>query len=104
MISDKLMNVDVIEFIQEIPSDTLATLMDGKNKTDEQIPMVPLNGPNKDLDTEKESPKMPADIKTHWIDCVSRVIFPLIYFSFVVFYWIYYMNHPDSAISAKVTE
>ena len=63
--------------------------------------MTPLNGPTKEA--EKEPPKPPAPIKSHWIDRVARIIFPLVYFSFIVFYWIYYMNHPESALSA-VTE
>lgn len=76
--------------------------MDSKNKPDEQIPMVPLNGPSKE--PEKEPPKAPTAVKSHWIDLVSRVLFPVVYFSFVVFYWIHYTNHPESAISTKMTE
>ena len=68
------------------------------DKTDEQIPMVPVNGPCKE---ETAPPKPPISAKTHWIDLAARVIFPFIYFSFVIFYWIYYINHPDSALSAN---
>ena len=75
--------------------------MDGKNKPDE-LPMMPLNGDSKMID--KEPPKTPENVKNHWIDCVSRVAFPVIYFSFIIFYWIYYLNHPDSALSNKVQE
>ena len=64
--------------------------------------MMPLNGPSKVPD--KEPPKPEAKFKTHWIDCVSRVIFPIIYFSFIIFYWIYYINHPESALGATVSE
>ncbi|XP_068746968.1 gamma-aminobutyric acid receptor subunit beta-2-like [Montipora capricornis] len=86
---------------KDIPPETLATLIDDKNKPDEQIPMVQMNGPSKE--EEKEPHKAPSIIKTHWIDIAARILFPLIYFSFVAFYWIYYLNHPDSALSSSVT-
>ncbi|XP_073239656.1 gamma-aminobutyric acid receptor subunit beta-2-like [Porites lutea] len=81
---------------KEIPPDTLVGLTDRQNKPDE-LPMTPLNGDSKMID--KEPPKTPENVKNHWIDCVSRVVFPVIYFSFIIFYWIYYFNHPDSALS-----
>ena len=71
-------------------------LTDRQNKPDE-LPMTPLNGDSKMID--KEPPKTPENVKNHWIDCVSRVVFPVIYFSFIIFYWIYYLSHPDSALS-----
>ena len=71
-------------------------LTDRQNKPDE-LPMTPLNGDNKMID--KEPPRTPENVKNHWIDCVSRVVFPVIYFSFIIFYWIYYLNHPDSVLS-----
>lgn len=87
---------------QEIPADTVVSLMDSKDKPNdlpkENTEMVPLNGPNKE--TDKELPKKPAPVKTHWVDIVARVIFPLAYFSFIAFYWVYYINHPESALSA----
>ena len=90
---------------QEIPAETLVTLMDSKNTSNdlpkESTEMTPLNGPTKEV--EKEPPKPPAPIKSHWIDRVARVIFPLVYFSFIAFYWVHYINHPESALGA-VTE
>jgi len=90
---------------KEIPAETLVTLMDSKITTNdlpkESTEMTPLNGSTKEV--EKEPPKPPAPIKSHWIDRVARVIFPLVYFSFIVFYWVHYINHPESALSA-VTE
>ncbi len=79
--------------------------MDDKKKLNdlpkETTEMTPLNGPNKE--TKKEAPKAPAPVKAHWIDIVARIVFPLCYFSFIAFYWVYYINHPESALGA-VTE
>ena len=90
---------------KEIPAETMVTLMDSKITSNdlpkESTEMTPLNGPTKE--EEKEPPKPPEPIKSHWIDRVARVIFPLVYFSFIAFYWVYYINHPESALSA-VTE
>lgn len=62
--------------------------------------MTPLNGPSKEV--TKEAPKTPKAVKTHWIDILARIIFPICYFSFVVFYWIHYINHPESALGAAI--
>lgn len=79
--------------------------MDGKTKPNdlpkENTVVAPLNGPTKEAG--KGPPKPPAAIKTHWIDRTARIIFPTVYFSFIIFYWIYYINHPESALG-EVTE
>ncbi|XP_078354682.1 gamma-aminobutyric acid receptor subunit beta-3-like [Oculina patagonica] len=90
---------------KEVPADAVVSLMDDKKKLNdlpkETTEMTPLNGPNKE--TKKEAPKAPAPVKAHWIDIVARIVFPLCYFSFIAFYWVYYINHPESALGA-VTE
>lgn len=94
-------NAKMKSLYKEIPPDTLATLMDSKNKPNE-LPMVSRNGLSKE--DNKGTSKPPARVKSHWIDCVARIAFPLIYFSFIGFYWIYYMNHPESALGEKSPE
>lgn len=79
--------------------------MDSKNNPNdlpkENTVVAPVNGPNKDAD--KDPPKKPAPVKNHWIDLVARVIFPMVYFTFIIFYWIYYINHPESALGAAIS-
>ena len=82
--------------------------MDGKAKpTDilkESTDMTPLNGPTKEREKDPpKAPEAPPAAKTHWIDYVARILFPIVYFSFVTFYWIHYINHPESAMGG-VTE
>ncbi|XP_058958901.2 gamma-aminobutyric acid receptor subunit alpha-3 [Pocillopora verrucosa] len=93
---------------KETPAETVVTLMDGKAKpTDilkESTDMTPLNGPTKEREKDPpKAPEAPPAAKTHWIDYVARILFPIVYFSFVTFYWIYYINHPESAMGG-VTE
>lgn len=45
---------------------------------------------------EKEAKPEPA-VSSHWIDRTARVLFPITYLVFCIYYWIYYGTRPNSA-------
>ncbi|KAK3739846.1 hypothetical protein QZH41_009090 [Actinostola sp. cb2023] len=79
---------------KDLTPDTIVTMMDkttnGRQSTTSKMKTCLTPKSAKYAKDKKDLPYLDV----HWIDRSARVLFPICYFTFVIAYWIYYINHP----------